>query len=213
MMMNAYQEIYTNRVQELLGISFDYAINYCKIESSTFVQLFLVSSVSRKIENGEPNYLSGKSGVELVTEIVKETLNKEITINYTPTLSKSIEYWIGWAVAYYQWYSNRKFCEIFEAVTIEELYIVYFTLHEADINKFVDIIDKRVRCHFKDTNLKRMRTLVGMTQKELAKLSGVGLRSIQMYEQRQKDINKASVESIYRIARILGCSVEDIIEK
>ena len=56
-------------------------------------------------------------------------------------------------------------------------------------------------------------TLLRMTQKELAKKSGVGLRSIQIYEQRQKYINKASVESIYRIARILGCSVEDIIEK
>ncbi len=34
----------------------------------------------------------------------------------------------------------------------------------------------------------------------------VSLRSIQMYEQRNKDINKASAETLYHIARVLGCT-------
>lgn len=34
-----------------------------------------------------------------------------------------------------------------------------------------------------------------------------------MYEQRNKDINKASAESLYRISRVLGCTIEDLIEK
>lgn len=42
-----------------------------------------------------------------------------------------------------------------------------------------------------ETNLKRIRTAKGYSQKQLAELSGVSLRSIQMYEQRRKDINKA----------------------
>ena len=45
------------------------------------------------------------------------------------------------------------------------------------------------------------------------KKSGVSLRSIQMYEQRNKNINKASVETIYRLAKALGCEIEDLIEK
>ncbi len=61
--------------------------------------------------------------------------------------------------------------------------------------------------------LKRFRTLYGCTQSELAKQSGVSLRSIQMYEQRRKDINKASVETMYSIAKVLGCTIEDLIEK
>ena len=63
------------------------------------------------------------------------------------------------------------------------------------------------------TNLRRIRTAYGCTQAELAKRSGVTLRSIQMYEQRNKDINKASVETAYRLAKILGCTIEDLIEK
>ena len=62
-------------------------------------------------------------------------------------------------------------------------------------------------------NLKRIRTFFGCTQAELAKRSGVSLRSIQMYEQRNKDINKASAESLYRISKVLGCTIEDLLEK
>lgn len=89
---------------------------------------------------------------------------------------------------------------------------MYYTLHEADVTKFADIIEEKVREHFKDTNLKRIRTTYGCTQAELAKRSGVSLRSIQMYEQRNKDTNKASADALYRISKVLGCSMECLIE-
>ena len=90
---------------------------------------------------------------------------------------------------------------------------MYYTLHEADITKVVGIVDTRIREYFQDTNLKRIRIAYGCTQKELAKRSGVSLRSIQMYEQRNKDINKARAEALYRISRVLGCAIEDLLEK
>jgi transcriptional regulator with XRE-family HTH domain len=86
-------------------------------------------------------------------------------------------------------------------------------VHEADITKFADIADEKIREYFNETNLKRFRTSYGCSQSELAKLSGVSLRSIQMYEQRNKDINKASAETLYRISKALGCRIEDLIEK
>ena len=61
--------------------------------------------------------------------------------------------------------------------------------------------------------MKRIRTTYGCTQAELAQRSGVGLRSIQMYEQRNKDINQASAETMYRLSKTLGCTMEDLIEK
>ncbi len=65
---------------------------------------------------------------------------------------------------------------------------------------------------YSETNLKRIRTDYGCTQKELAEMSGVNLRSIQMYEQRNKDINKAQSDSLYRLAKALGCAMEDLLE-
>ena len=52
----------------------------------------------------------------------------------------------------------------------------------------------------------------GITQIELSKRSGVSLRAIQMYEQLRKDIRKANVTSAVKLARELGCRVEDLIE-
>ena len=72
---------------------------------------------------------------------------------------------------------------------------------------------ERIKLVFPDTNLKRIRNAYGCSQAELAKKSDVSLRSIQMYEQRNKDINKASIETVYRLAKALGCAVEDLIEK
>ena len=126
---------------------------------------------------------------------------------------KSPEYWAGWALAYYQWYSARSYREIFKAVSFQELQQMYYTLHEADISKFVDIVNTRIKEYFPDTSLKRLRTTYGCTQAELAQKSGVSLRSIQMYEQRNKDINKASADTLYRLSKALGCTMEDLIEK
>ena len=212
-MTRAYQEIYLSNAQAVLGDAFDYAVNTCSISGDDFVKLFCGSSLSRRMENGEPSLLSGKSGIEIAIEVIAETTGKQLEAIPTEHMERSTEYWIGWAVAYYQWYSARRYSDIFKVLTFDDLQKMYYTLHEADITKFVDIAEERIKEHFKDTNLKRIRTVYGCTQAELAKQSGVSLRSIQMYEQRRKNINKASAETLYSIAKVLGCTIEDLIEK
>ncbi|MCI5483847.1 MAG: helix-turn-helix transcriptional regulator [Clostridiales bacterium] len=212
-MTHAYQEIYLSNAQSMLGDAFDYAINVCHIPGSSFVKLFVASTISKRLENGEPSYLSGKSGIEVAMEILAETTGKVPDAAPQEHFGRSREYWIGWAVAYYQWFSGRSYSDIFKVVSFEELQKMYDPLHEADITKFADILDARMREFFADTSLKRIRTAYGCTQAELAKRSGVSLRSIQMYEQRNKDINKASAETLLRLSRVLGCTMEDLMEK
>lgn len=213
MMIHAYQEIYLSKAQSVLGDAFDYAVNTCSIPGNDFVKLFITSSVSKRMENGEPDYLAGKSGIEIVREIVVETKGKELQIEPQEHFGRSKEYWIGWAVAYYQWHSGRKYRDIFKVISFEDLQKMYYTLHEADITKFVDIVDSKIKEYFPETNLKRIRMVYGFTQTELAERSGVGLHLIQMYEQRSKNINKASADTIYSLARALGCTMEDLIER
>lgn len=212
-MIHAYQEMYLSKVRSVLGDAFDYAINTCSISGKDFVKLFIASSVSKRMGNGEPAYLAGKSGIEITREIVAETKGRELQIEPQEQFGRSVEYWIGWSVAYYQWYSGRKYSDIFKVISFEDLQKMYHTLHEADITKFVDIVDSRAKEYFSETNLKRIRTAYGVTQVKLAERSGVSLRSIQMYEQRNKNINKATVDSMYRLAKVLGCTIEDLIEK
>ena len=208
-MMNEYQEIYLNKKMGIMGDLFEFCINECKIDKSKFVDLFLKSKVCKKIENNEPNYLIGKSGIELGLEILNEE-NIEIENYSTISFVRTPEYWCGWAISYFHQISGKEYSKIFELVTFEELLNLYPTLHEADITKFVEVLEKLDKKN--KTNLKKIRLNYGCTQQELSEMSGVSLRSIQMYEQRQKDINKAQVESVYKMAKVLGCNIEDILE-
>ena len=212
-MTHAYREIYLSKAQAALGDAFDYAVNACRIPGADFVRLFTASTVSKRMENGEPSLLAGKSGIEIAIDVVLETTGKQLEAEPQEQFGRSRAYWIGWAVCYFQWVSARSYSDIFAVLSYDDLENMYGTLHEADVTKFAEIAEERIREFFKETNLKRIRSAYGCTQAELAKRSGVSLRSIQMYEQRNKDINKASAETLYRIARVLGCTMENLLEK
>ncbi len=62
------------------------------------------------------------------------------------------------------------------------------------------------------SNLKDIRTQRGYSQRQLAELSGVNLRMIQYYEQGVKDINLAQGITLYKLAQVLECNIEDILE-
>lgn len=211
-MRTAYPETYLNRAMSIMGDIFDYAINDCKIDGAEFVKMFTASTACKKIENGEASYLSGKSGIEIAIECIYETSDKELTIEPSEKFNRSAQYWCGWAVCYYQWWSSRKYSDIFKTVSFEDMLGLYPTLHEASVEKFAFVLDEKVRAAYPETNLKRIRTSYGCSQRELAEMSGVSLRSIQMYEQRNKDINKAQSDSLHHLAKVLGCTMEDLLE-
>ena len=58
--------------------------------------------------------------------------------------------------------------------------------------------------------LMRIRENAGLTQMQLAALSGNSLRSIRGYEQGQRSLGKASTESVLSLCRVLGCRTEDL---
>jgi len=66
---------------------------------------------------------------------------------------------MGWAIAYYQWYTDRTYREIFQALPYSTLLSMYPTLHEGDITKFADECDKLVKAYYTETNLKRIRKM------------------------------------------------------
>ena len=64
----------------------------------------------------------------------------------------------------------------------------------------------------KDSTNKLKRENLDMSQADLAEKSSVSKRTIQAYEQRDKDINKASVEIVSKLASALNCSIGDLLE-
>ena len=89
-----------------------------------------------------------------------------------------------------------------------------YILHEADESKFVENANKIITGNEqgRKTKLYQIRKARGFTQQQLSEASGVTLRMIQLYEQRQNDINKAQVHVVVNLAKVLGCDVEDLLE-
>lgn len=65
----------------------------------------------------------------------------------------------------------------------------------------------------KVSKLKLVRIQKGMKQAELAERSGVPLKCIGNYEQLRRDINRARVDIVYRLALALDCQIEELLEK
>lgn len=211
-MIHAYDKVYLEKARSALGRMFDFVVYDLQINLSEFINMFLQSSISSRFEDGEPEILVGKSGIEFAYEILDEVHFSYKRIQPNFTMNRSPEYWTGWALAYYQWYTSMSFQTILKQIPIQDIVNLYSPFHEMDIQHFVDKMNMLYHSELPHTNLKIHRQKVKLSQKELAQLSSIPLRTIQQYEQRQKNINKASVESLVMLSKVLFCDIEDLLE-
>lgn len=63
-----------------------------------------------------------------------------------------------------------------------------------------------------ENKLKKIRTNKGLSQGGLAALTSVNVRTIQKYEQGERNINKASGETLYKLSKALNCNIEDLLD-
>ncbi len=212
MVIHAYDEEYFESARRIMGDLFDFAMVTAGVSPETLQKMMITSSSIRQFEKGNPAYVAGMTGCELFIKMVEES---GLSINIPAEemyLDKSPEYWSGWAIAFYQWYSGKTFERIFEYIDIEELLNMYPVFHEMDIMQFVDEVDKKIASRGTGTRLSIIRKYAGLTQKELSEISDVPLRQIQLFEQRQRDINKCQAETLLRLSKALKCNIEDILE-
>ncbi len=212
MVIHAYDEEYFESARRIMGDLFDFAMVTAGVSPETLQKMMITSSSIRQFEKGNPSYVAGMTGCELFIKMVEESgLSIKIPAEEM-YLDKSPEYWSGWAIAFYQWYSGKSFERIFEYISIEELLNMYPVFHEMDIMQFVDEVDKKTASRGTGTRLSIIRKYAGITQKELSEISDVPLRQIQLFEQRQRDINKCQAETLLRLSKALKCNIEDILE-
>ena len=88
-----------------------------------------------------------------------------------------------------------------------EAVLVYNTiLTDAEIAKY-----KLVDLNHPTKNLTKVRVRLGMRQAELARRTGLSLRTIQGWE--LNGMGGAAISKAYRVAKVLGCSIEDLMEE
>lgn len=214
MMTNAYSELYLDDAMNNLGDMVEYAVCDLGFDPDEFFGWFISSGIASKFEKGNPKFIAGMSGYELAETVLDAT-----NVAYErkePSYSdfKGREFWAGWVLAYYQWKTNRRFEDIVkDGLSMSTVFSMYI-LHEADVSKFVESANEIITRNKsnKPSRLHEIRKSRGFTQQQLSDASGVTLRMIQLYEQKQNNISKAQVKIVISLAKALGCDVEDLID-
>lgn len=207
--MKAYNISYINSAMSCLGEMMDYGVNSCGIEPEVFFDLFIGLGYASAFESGLPKYVVGISGRELAQRIIDESgieTHPEADFNY-PDI-----YWCGWILAYYQWCTTIPFIDIIEHITFDYLHQAYPALHTASEDKAVSVFNEIIKKEQQMSRIQAARLNYGYSQSQLAKVSEVNLRTLQEYENKRRDINRASGTVLLRLARALSCNIEDIME-
>lgn len=202
-MIHAYSDLYLNDARRTLARSFDAAVYIFGYKLRDYYDLFINSVFSRKFECGDPFVVSGMSGTELAAETIEiqTGIAPKGELNYS--YDRSPEYWAGWALAYYQWNNGCSLKLLNDEVPIESILDMYTKYHEMDISHFNDRINEMRSLSRVKSYLKLFREKAGYSQSELAELTGVPLRTLQQYEQGQKDIKHARADYIISISKTL----------
>lgn len=210
-MTHAYDEVFLEDAMETLGAAVEYAVLFCNMKGQEFLRLFVVSGVAEEFQRGNVSYISGMSGIELGRAVLEKCGIKPCDETELPYIDYPPEYWIGWILAYYQWYTGKGFDFICNRIDYDTMYDLYTVLHEADESKSVEVFDAIIE-RGRETNLARLRKYYELSQSQLAKASGVSIRSIQLYEQGKNDINHAQYNHLESLSKVLGCRIQDILE-
>lgn len=210
-MIHAYDEIYLDDAMEALGGAVEYAALLCKIGGQEFIDLFIASGIASEFGRGNVKYISGMSGIELARLVLEKCGKKANNITEIPYIDYPPEYWVGWILAYYQWYTGKPFAAICKRIFYQSMIDMYGVLHEADPSKAVSVFDRMMK-NDGETNLARLRKNRGLSQAQLAKSADISVRSIQLYEQRRTNISKAQHNHLKSLSKALGCTIEDILE-
>ena len=212
--MRAYDESYLNDAMNALGEMLDYAVVDCGRDPDEFFDWFIVSGIAAQFERGNPKFVAGMSGAEIAREVIFRVTGNRETRPATQSLDRSPEYWAGWILAYYQWETNRRFSEMVEYGLTLSVVMSLYILHEADVSKFVESADEIIQRNkdSRKSKLQLIRKARGLTQQQLSEASGVSLRMIQLYEQKQYELAKAQAGIVLDLAKVLGCDAADLIQ-
>ena len=211
-MIRAYAEEYLDCAQRVLGDMMDFALVTLGMDADLFEDIFVSSRVSVQLAAGNPAFVAGRNGCELARMVIEESGIEWNDHDDVMNIDKSPEFWAGWILAFYQWYSGMPYDRILNAIPIEDIINMYNPYHEMDPLQFVEAADRRLHSNESITRLARYRTQLGLSQSDLAERSGVPLRQIQLFEQRQRSINKTQAETLLRLGRALHCSMDEIME-
>ena len=140
-MTHAYIEPYLKDVMRNLGVMSHFCINEYGMSPEKFSEFFPKSHIAEQISMANPRFLTGMSGKELADMMIESLSGNEYKNVSSEQYYVSPEYWAGWVMAYYQWYTAKSFAQMYvDGQTYEKVLKMYHPLHEADLAKVVEMM-------------------------------------------------------------------------
>ncbi len=208
----AYSRLYLSDAMTNLGEMTEYAHYACGTDLDMALNCFVISGYAGRFQTGDPEVVSGMSGTEIYREMMDKCGLLQGKLPGALVRYDTDEYyWIGYILAYFQWWSGMRFKDITDAIKSEDFMRLYPTMHTVSEERAAEELLELHRKRSQHNRLQEYRKRLGMTQAALAEKSGVNLRTLQQYEVGDKDIAKASVGSVIALAKALHVEPECLI--
>ena len=235
--MKSIDTVINEKAARTMAHMLDFAVHDLRQDAAAFFDLFISSGLADIFARRDILSITGTSGVELAYRVLEASGAAAEHVSYRYTPGRSREYWTGHALGRYSMETGTPFADIISAVPVrdlialcdryrsDEIRIITESLSWMDTLKvpdhmndenylaFSSHLDKEIAAAkaSSESKLKLLRLRSGYSQSGLAAASGIPVRTIQQYEQRQKDIKKAGFESIIKLAAALSCEPSDLI--
>lgn len=208
-MIRAYDEMYVEGAMLRLGDMLEYACLDCGYDPDSFWKMFIQSGFARRFEIGDVSIVAGKSGPELAFMVLYAIDHIRSFQEPKWREERSDLYWCGWVLAYFQWYENKTFREIWNSISIRMLQKMYVTLHEADISKIIDEMRRMIKQKRK-SSVQTLRLIRGLTQQELAEMAHMTVSQLQRIEYGERKVENLTLKTAIALANALGVEVEEL---
>lgn len=140
-MTPAYDKVYLDSSQDILGQAFDWVANTCNDDLSLFCERLSKSKTGELFARGFPRYVAGCNGAEFANFVMEDLGLPVYQEPHEFFADKSPEYWAGWILAYFQCSRGLSFRDILRKIPIQRLLSLYRTGHEQDIRNVCDTLD------------------------------------------------------------------------
>ena len=200
---------------DILGELTEYITRYTpEFSVDRFLQMFIISGYAVRFEKGDPCLTEGMSGIELHHRVMEECGLSRPDWPLPDLMDISTPaYRTGRLLALYQRVRGLSFTDITAHMPFSRLMSVCEAQGDMQEEKIYALLDRKIAerqpcsCRLQDR-----RRRLGLSQKELAAISGVNLRTLQQYETGAKDINKASAAKVAALSKALFCRGLQILE-
>ncbi|MFR2030092.1 MAG: hypothetical protein ACLS3M_00860 [Collinsella sp.] len=201
-MTHAYSEMYLDDAMRTLGEAVDFALCDQGLNPAELTAILSNAFEMKQFEHGIPRVVCGMSGDELARDIIAHAGLSPVECRETYPFDRSPQYWAGWVLAYAQWMCSLCFIDLLEVAPLDWIIGSYHPLHEASEDKFAQIVIENGttprQAKGPQSGMKGGRP----NAKQLAAQSGLNC-AIQLYEQNQLDLRRASVSSALALANTL----------